>query len=196
MRSEPLGLKVTGPPRCWGSAVRVIQSFRWPGSVLSEMAIAPKAFRPKMEHLLRMQLAYDLPVPTRKRRPFTSSGTHRCRHGDHDNVRRRYGEGTPSIPTRGRFAPLWSDGGGRGACSAFQLWWSRLASRFLPLTAGGPPSVMGTRSHMPVTRHPGRAWRGRPSPGGHGSPAECAGRSALRRRSGCTSGPWRVYEPL
>ena len=59
---EPLGLKVTEAAKVLGVSRPALSNLLNGRAALSpEMAIRiEKAFGPKMEHLLRMQLAYDL----------------------------------------------------------------------------------------------------------------------------------------
>lgn len=59
---EPLGLKVTEAAKVLGVSRPALSNLLNGRAALSpEMAIRiAKAFGPKMEHLLRMQLAYDL----------------------------------------------------------------------------------------------------------------------------------------
>ena len=59
---EPLGLSVTAAARALGVTRPALSNLlNGKASLSSEMAIRiEKAFGPRMEHLMRMQLAYDL----------------------------------------------------------------------------------------------------------------------------------------
>lgn len=81
MAQEPLGLTVTEAAKALNVGRQALSTLlNEKAALTSDMALrVEKAFGPKMEHLMRMQLAYDLAKLARRSARSASSATSRRR---------------------------------------------------------------------------------------------------------------------